>query len=162
MYAEVIHPDTGEKLTLKLPNISTIDLDRMQKEYTTDQKINSYIEQLAVSAEIKALLSKLAEFTVTVGRTMIKMGKKILEMVFMLAAKYKHAAFGLLLGAMLASLIASIPLFGPPLAAFLQPLLMLFGLGKGLWEDLKKDSPEIAISIQEAGSVFTPLNGSAA
>lgn len=158
MYAEVIHPETGERYTLDMPNLKLTDLDLMKKEYTTNEKIKSYIEQMSVSAEIKAILFKLSEFTISVGTTIVKMGKKILEMVMMLVSKYQHAAFGLLLGALLASLIAAVPLVGPPLAAFLQPLLMLFGLGKGLWEDLKKDSPQIAVAVTEAGSVFYPLN----
>jgi hypothetical protein len=162
MYAEVIHPETGEKYTLDMPNLKPSDLDTMKKEYTTNETVRSYIEQLSVSAETKLLLMKIAEFSISVGNTVIKMGKKILEMVIMLASKYKHAAFGMLLGALLASLIAAVPFLGPPLAAFLQPLLMLIGLGKGLWEDLKKESPNIAVSIQDAGSVFYPLNTNAA
>jgi hypothetical protein len=159
MYAEVIHPKTGERYTIELPNLKPADLDLMKKEYTTNEEVKSYIEQLSVSAETKAILFKISQFTITVGKTIIKMGKKILEMVIMLASKYKHAAFGLLLGALLGSLIAAIPLVGAALAAFLQPLLMIFGLGKGLWEDLKRDSPEIATSITETGSVFYPLKG---
>ena len=158
MYAEVIHPETGEKFTLDLPNLTIPELDLMKKEYTTNEKVHTYIEQLSVSAELKVVLSKLAEFSITVGTTVVKMGKKILEMVIMLASKFKHATFGLILAALLTSLIAAIPLIGGFLAGFLGPIIALFGLGKGLWEDLKRDTPALAISINEAGSVFYPLN----
>ena len=155
MQAEITHPDTGEVFVIEMSNLKPSDLDTMKKEYTTNAKLKTYIEQLPVSAEVKALLFK---FTVSIGTTIIKMGKAILEMVFMLAAKYKHATFGILLGALLGSLIAAVPFLGPPLAAFLQPLMMLFGFGKGLLEDLKRDSPDIVRSVTEAGSVFYPLN----
>lgn len=157
MLAEVIHPETGERYTLDLPNLRPAELDLMKKEYESKEKLKTRIEQLPLSAEKKAILYKLAEYSITVGKTVVKMGKKILEKVFQLAAKYKHAAFGLLLGAMLASLIAAIPLIGPALSAFFTPILILFGLGKGIWEDLKRVSPEMADSITEAGSVFRPL-----
>jgi hypothetical protein len=130
----------------------------MTKEYATDEKIKSYIEKLSVSAEIKAVLFKLTKFTIKVGQTLIKIGKKVLEIVVMLASKYKNATLGLIIGALLTFLISTIPLLGPPLSGFLGSLLMLFGLGKGLWEDVKKDSPELAASITDAGVVFQPLN----
>jgi len=158
MQAEITHPDTGEVFVIEMSNLKPSDLDTMKKEYTTNAKLKTYIEQLPVSAEVKALLFKLSQFTVSISKTIIKMGKAILEMVFMLAAKYKHATFGILLGALLGSLIAAVPFLGPPLAAFLQPLMMLFGFGKGLLEDLKRDSPDIVRSVTEAGSVFYPLN----
>ena len=125
MQAEVIHPETGEKYTLEMPNLRASDLDAMKQEYTTNEKLKSYIEQLSVSAETKLLLMKIAEFSISVGNTVIKMGKKILEMVIMLASKYKHAAFGMLLGALLASLIAAVPFLGPPLAGFFNRCLCL-------------------------------------
>ncbi len=130
----------------------------MAKEYTKDEEIKSYIENLPVSAEIKAVLFKLSKFTISVGNTLIRLGKRLLEIVIMLGSKYKHATFGLIIGAFLTALISLIPWIGPPLASFLGPLLMLFGFTKGLWEDLKRDSPQMAADISEAGTIFQPLN----
>lgn len=76
----------------------------------------------------------------------------------MLAEKYKSATLGIIIGALLTFLISTIPFLGPPLSSFLAPLLILFGLSKGLWEDLKKDSPQLAASISDAGKIFEPLN----
>ena len=86
------------------------------------------------------------------------MGKKILEIVAMLASKYENATFGLIIGALLTFLIGSVPFLGGPLSAFLGPLLMFFGMGKGFMEDLRKDSPQLAVAITEAGTIFQPLN----
>ena len=162
MIVEAIHPETGERYRIDIPSLTTADLDRMTKEYMTDEKIKSYIEKLPVSAEIKVVLFKLSKFTIKVGQILLKLGKKVLEIVVMLASKYKHATLGVLIGALLTVLISTIPVLGPPLSSFLGSLLMLFGLGKGLWEDVKKDSPELAASITEAGMIFQPLNAGAA
>ena len=162
MIVEAAHPETGEIFSIDIPSLQTHDLDRMAKEYTTDVKIKSYIEKLPVSAEIKALLFKLSKFTIKVGETLIKFGKKILEIAMMLAAKYQHATLGLILGALLTFLIGAIPVLGPPLASFLGSLLMLFGLAKGLWEDLKKDNPQLAASVVSSGEIFMPLSTKAA
>jgi len=162
MIVEAVHPETGERYSIDIPSLSTEDLDRMTKEYATDEKIKSYIEKLPVSAEIKALLFKLSKFTIKVGQTLVKFGKKLLEIVVMLASKYKSATLGILIGALMTFLIGAIPFLGPPLSSFLGPLLMLFGLSKGIWEDVKKKSPQLAASISDAGMIFQPLNAGAA
>lgn len=158
MLAEVIHPETGEKFSIDIPSISADDLDHLAKEYTKDEEIKSYIEKLPVAAEVKAILFKLSKFSISVGNTLIRFGKRVLEIVMMLVSKYKNATFGLIIGAMLTVLIAMIPWIGAALSSFLGPLLMLLGFTKGLWEDLKKDEPQLASSIGEAGSIFRPLN----
>lgn len=159
MIVEAVHPETGERYSVDVPSLTPEDLGQMTKEYATDEKIKSYIEKLSVSAEIKAVLFKLSKFTIKVGQAFIKFGKKLLEIIIMLASKFENAAIGVLIGALLTFLIASIPLLGPALASFLGTFLMLFGLGKGLWDDLMKSSPQLAASIVEAGVIFQPLNG---
>lgn len=162
MIVEVVHPETGERYSIDMPSLQPADLDQMIKEHATDEQIKSYIEKLPISAEIKAALFKLTKFTIKVGQTLVKFGKKVLEIVVMLASKYKNATTGLILGALLTFLISAIPLLGPPLSGFLATFLMLFGLAKGFWQDMKKDSPQLAASIAEAGAIFQPLNGGAA
>lgn len=157
MIVEVTHPDTGEIHTIDIPSLSTDQLDEMIKEHTTEKQIKSYIENLSIPADIKAILYKLANFTISVGNTVVKIGKKILEIAVMLVSKYKNATFGLIIGAMITFLIGSIPMIGALLASFLGPLIMLFGLGKGVWEDLKKDSPKISASIMDATVIFSPI-----
>lgn len=159
MIAEVIHPETGEKYTMDIPNLRVSDLDRMKEEYASDQQIRSYIERLPVSAEIKAFLFRVSKFTITVGKTLIGIGKRVMEITMLLLKKYPNTGLGVILGALLASLIGAIPLLGTALAAFFGPLLILFGLGKGLWEDVKSSKPKLAGDIIDAGSIFRPLAG---
>lgn len=162
MIVEAVHPETGERYTVDMPSLDAETLDQMVEEHATDEQIKSYIERLPVSAETKALLFKLSKYTIMVGKTLFKIGKRILEIVVMLVSKYKMATFGLILGALLSYLVGLVPLIGPPLASFLGPLLMLFGVSKGVWEDLKKDNPDLAASIVRAGDAFSPLQGATA
>lgn len=161
MIAEFTHPETGEKISIDIPTLNTSERDKMKREYTRDEEIKSFIEQLSVSAEAKAIILKLAKFTVSIGQEIVKMGKIIIEMVIVMVAKYKHTTFGLIVASLISLLIAAIPWVGPALAGFLGPIMMVYGLGKGFWEDLKKDSPELASSITEAGARFQPLNPTA-
>lgn len=157
MRVEVVHPDTGERYVVDIPALQPADLDRMINEFARDEAIRSYIEKLPISAEIKAFLFKLSKFTLKVGETIIKLGKKLLEIAIMLVTKYKGATIGLIVGALLTVVIGIVPVLGPPLSSFLGTLLMLFGFTKGLWDDLKTRSPELAASVVEAGEVFRPL-----
>ena len=157
MIVKATNIDTGEQYEMDIPDLKEADVEKMGKEFATDEQILNHIEKLNISAEIKAMLFKFAKFSISVGDKAIKIGKKIIEIVMMLVSKYKMATFGLILGAFLTLLIGSIPILGGILAGFLGPLLMLFGLTKGVWEDLKKSNPDLSGSISEAGSVFSPL-----
>lgn len=157
--AELVHPDTGDRYTVDIPTLTEQHLERMQQEHATDQQIKSYLEALPVSAEIKALLFRITKFTITIGNVILRLGKRLLEITILLVKKYPHAGIGVVLGALIASLIGAIPLLGPPLAAFLGPLLMLFGLAKGLWDDVKAEEPRLAGDIIASEEIFQPLAG---
>ena len=77
MIVEATHPETGEKYRVDIPTLRPEDLGVMTTEYTTEEKLKAYIERLNVSAEIKAMLFKFAKFTISVGQTLIKFGKKV-------------------------------------------------------------------------------------
>jgi hypothetical protein len=155
--AKITNLATGERYEANIPGLEDSDVDNMSQEYTINEKIRSYIESLSVSAEVKVMLFKLQDFTVDLGGKVIKFGKKVIEIAIMLASKYKMATFGLILGALLTFLIGTIPIIGDALSGFLGTWIMLLGFLKGLWEDLKKDNPDLSNSIIEAGSIFSPL-----
>ena len=157
MIAKTTNPVTGEQYESDIPGLNNSDVDNMSKEYADDEKIKSYIENLTISAEIKTMLFKLQDFTIEFGDKVVKFGKKALEIAIMLTSKYKMATFGTILGALLTFLISGIPWIGDPLSGFLDTFLMGLGFLKGLWEDLKKDYPDLSNSIIEAGSIFSPL-----
>ncbi|WP_143711452.1 hypothetical protein [Magnetococcus marinus] len=159
MIAETIHPETGEIIKLKLPDLDADALNKLLKEYATDKQIKNSLEKLPIPAEAKAFMFKFAKCSITVGSTVINIGKKILETVLTLTGKYPHSTFGLIFAALLTFLISVIPGIGPILSSFLGPVLMLFGLGRGVWEDLKKDNISLADSIIKSAEIFEPLKG---
>jgi len=160
MIVNIKDPETGKEYTEDIESLTQSDLDTMSKEYTTEAKVKRYIENLDVSADMKAILSKLSRFSITVGKTALKIGKKILEIAIMLMSKFKIATFGLIVGALLTVIISSIPLIGAALATFLAPWLLLLGLGRGFLEDLKRDTPDLSSSIIDAVEIFAPLKKS--
>ena len=160
MIVNIKDSETGKEYTEDIESLTQSDLDTMSKEYTTEAKVKRFIENLDISADMKVILLKLSKFSITVGKTALKIGKKILEIAIMLMSKFKIATFGLIVGALLTLLISSIPLIGPPLAAFSTPYLLASGLGLGLLEDLKQNSPDLSSSIIDAVEIFAPLKKS--
>jgi hypothetical protein len=98
--------------------------------------ITQQIERLAISADVKAILLDLAKITVNIGGTIVKIGAKILTVVFDIISQFPNTTFGVVISVCLGLLIGSIPLIGTLLAPFLMPLLVAFGLVKGAIADL--------------------------
>jgi len=159
MHIEAVNPESGEKVSAEIADLTPAQLDPLTREYSTEQQLRSQIENLPYSAEVKVILFKLAKFTVTVADATVQIGKRIIEIAIMLSAKYRHATFALIVACLLTLLISMIPLIGPILAAFLGPLLALLGLAVGIWEDLKREDPKFSAVIVEAGGLFSPLAG---
>jgi hypothetical protein len=157
MRVEAVNPDTGEAMTAEMPSLKTTNFDALTREYATDQQLKMYVERLPFSAEAKAILFKLAKLTVSVGERVVRIGKRILEIAIMLASKYRHATFALIIASLLTLLIGMIPLIGPILASILGPLMVALGLVVGVWEDLKRQEPKFAAVITDSGKLFEPL-----
>ena len=89
----------------------------------------------------------------------IRIGKKIVEIVLMIASKFPNATFGLVLGLIVGALVASIPLIGGLLGAFVLPIAAAFGLATGYVDDVRDQS--LAKKVAEASAMFQPLKGGA-
>jgi hypothetical protein len=100
--------------------------------------INRRIENLDISADMKALFARLLDLTIEVGGKLINLGRRLLTFVFEMAKAYPSTAIGLILALVLSHLVASIPFLGPVLSAFLTPIVMIYCVGAG-WADDTKD-----------------------
>ena len=162
MKVEARHPDTGETIVLDLPNLSDDQIRDMAKEHSTDQQLQSKLDNLSLSAEGKAFLAKFLKFTLKVGGVAIKLGKKLIEIAIFVATKLKHLTFWMVLGAVVAFMVSMIPLIGPILIGFLGPIIMLGGLVKGFYEQIKSSDPSIVDIIDNSTKSLRPLNGNLA
>ena len=159
MKIEVTHPDTGEKVVLDMPNLSADQIREMASEFSSDKQLESKLDNLPLSAEGKAFLAKFMKFTLKAGGTAIKLGKKLVEIAIFVATKLKHLTFWTVLGAIVAFMVTMIPLIGPLLGSFLSPIMMLGGIAKGFYEQVKSSDPSIVEIIENSTTSFRPLNG---
>lgn len=96
------------------------------------------IDRMALSADAKAILARLAEVTVRVGNAIIQAGRRILSFVLDTVKLFPNTAFGVIVALVVAMLIAAIPLLGAVLGPLLTPLLVAFGLTNGALADIKE------------------------
>lgn len=159
MKLEVTNPETGETRLEVAPDLPEEFLTELTTQTLLKKELLSRLDSLALSADAKALLCKMAGTAMKVGTTVVKIGHKILEVVLGIVSRFPNASFGLVFGAIAGALIGGIPLIGFVLGPVVTPLLAAFGLLMGV----KADFADAALEgrIMEAVAAFDPLKGEA-
>jgi hypothetical protein len=152
-------PNTGKTIQVEIPDENLEALQVLAQDRVSDSKLQSYIDNLDLPADAKALIASILKTAVRVGEMVIRIGKKIVEIVLMIASKFPNATFGLVFGLIVGALVASIPLIGGLLGAFVLPIAAAFGLATGYVNDVRDQS--LAKKVAEASAMFQPLKGSA-
>ncbi len=147
--------ESGKKYESEANEVNEEFVERMSESNMTDEEIKRIIDKLNISADAKLLLYKISKGTIQAGRYIIKIGRKIIDFICQIFTDYPSASFGMVFGAIAGVLIASIPIIGVALGSIVTPLLMMFGLAKGLQEEIKDKA--LARRIAEANAQFRPL-----
>ena len=159
MNTEAIDSD-GNKITVEIEDDK---VNRLYEEFKSGgrpkRELNRMIDNLEISADAKVLIKSIMDAVIKVGDVVLRIGKRIIEIVSDIVKRFPNATFGLVLGVILSVLIASIPIIGAILGPLLAPVLIAFGLGAGFMKDMK-ESP-IVQAIKDATASFEPLKGTA-
>ena len=151
---------SGNKITVEIEDDK---VNRLYEEFKSRgrprRELDRMIANLEVSADAKALIKSIMDAVIKVGDVVLRIGKRIVEIVFDIVKRFPNATFGLVLGVILSALIASIPIIGAILAPLLAPVLAVFGLGIGFMKDMK-ESP-IVRAVKDETVSFEPLKGTA-
>jgi hypothetical protein len=116
--------DEGDEQTTALAFIGTAEPLRA---------VLDRIDRLEMSADAKALLRDLARITIRVGEVVVAIGRKVVDFAFELIKAFPNTLFGVIVGLIVAALVASVPVIG----AMLAPVVVAFGIAKGALEDVK-------------------------
>ncbi|WP_237095845.1 hypothetical protein [Nereida sp. MMG025] len=135
--------------------IDKTELSVMNETALPIRDIRKKLEQIALSADAKAILDKLVQTTVTVGSAVIQIGRSIVSFVFDLLKIAPTMLFGGLLALVVTSCIAAVPLLGTVLGSALAPILSAFGIGLGGLSDLL--SGRVAKQIDAFVAKYQPL-----
>ncbi|WP_406645691.1 hypothetical protein QEZ52_17135 [Aliisedimentitalea scapharcae] len=137
-----IADDTGEAVTQEISDVSAEELQSMATLDLSTGELKAKIDNLDVSADVKALLFQIATKVIRVGETVVKIGQKILETVLTVIKSYPNTTFGVVFGAIAGTLISSIPVIGWVLGPVVTPILILFGMSAGAVMDISDKALE--------------------
>jgi hypothetical protein len=155
MIIEAKHPESGEYLRHDYALVTLDTVSEFNRTSHTDESIKSTIDNLNASADIKSALYAITKVTIKAGKFLIKVGRKILDIVLETLEKFPNASFGLVLGGIFGILVASVPLIGTLIAPFITPLAMLYGFVMGVKQDYA--DRDLANAVASAQHHFSPL-----
>ncbi|KAA1193935.1 hypothetical protein F0M18_00365 [Pseudohalioglobus sediminis] len=159
MQVKATHPETGETITVEISEKQYSDLEELKKDRTSRSKLQSYIDNLDIPADAKNLISRILDISISIGSTIIRLGQRIIEFVVYIVSRFPNATFGVIFGLLLGALVATIPLVGSLLGAFVMPISAAFGLASGYMDDIRDNA--LKAKVGEAVEAFSPLKGQA-
>ena len=156
MKVKGVNSETNEEYQANAEKIDDAFLNYISESSVSDEAIKKLLEKLPVSADAKSLLFSFAKAAIQIGERIVKIGKKILSLIFTMCKEYPSTTFGAIFGATVGLLISSIPVLGFILGPIALPLLIIVGIGVGAIEDIKDKM--LARKIKEINAEFSPLN----
>ena len=156
MKTEAIDSD-GNKITVEIEDDK---VNRLYEEFKSrgrpKRELDRMINNLEISADAKVLIKSIMDAVIKVGDVVLRIGKRIIEIVFDIVKRFPNATFGLILGMTLSVLIASIAIIGAILGPLTEAVLIALGLAAGFMKDMN-----IEQAIKDATASFKPLKGTA-
>jgi hypothetical protein len=157
MIVEAKDPSTGKAFSADAEELSNDDLNEINSFNVSETQLKATIDKLNISADAKSILFTISKTTIKAGKYILKIGRKILDIIGSLFKLYPETGFGLILGGILGVLITSIPIIGFVLGPIVGPLLAAFGLVIGLHQDISNKA--LAREIAKANQSFAHFAG---
>ncbi len=124
------------------------------------EEVRRRIDNLDVSADVKVRLHSIQEKTIEVmtvaGRVVIRIGRKILDVVLWLLREFPNATFGVVFGLVVGFLVGQVPIIGFLIGPLVTVILTAFGFVHGMAQDLREKP--IGRRTVELCSRFSALN----
>lgn len=163
---------TGEHFTGEAEALTKEGVDKLNDLRTpelggTERDVDRYIENLKIPGgldprkwadarvKLKEMSKAVIEVVIDGVKTVIRIGRKLLESVFDIIKRYPNATFGLIFGAIIGALIAMIPVIGFLIGGLAEIIAPLIGAVMGGRADLRKK--ELKRTVQEAIAEFEHL-----
>jgi len=153
MRIEGINPETGESINAEAPGLTYSILNAITDLDFSDEKIKEIIDQLDVSADAKSALYAVSRVTVKVGQSVVKIGRKIMDIIVALFEEFPNAGFGAIFGAIIGFLLSTVPIIGQIIGPVVTPIFISLGLVIGVISDIHDNN--LAKKIAKANQQFS-------
>ena len=156
MQLELFDFATERHVKNEVDEIPTEFLNEFSKQNLSDEQLKRQIDNLPLSADQKALAAKIANFTISAGKRVVKIGRRVLELALLFFKKFPATSFGLVIGLVISYFIPTgvIGSFAIPIVqsflGLIKKIVILFALGMGFKEDMKNTA--LANNIAKATS----------
>ena len=138
---------TGEWKSVDITDKQMESLNKINEKIIDDNQIHSYIDNLNVTPEIKAVLDSLLNYSMKIGDLILNIGRKIAEVIIYFVQNFPNTIIGTIIGFTIGTIISSIPILGWALGWLIVPLSTALGTGMGLKVDMQDKT--LANKIQD-------------
>lgn len=124
---EFIDAETGKLSSKRVEEPPMSFFEAVRSEQWTDRQIETFIDRLDISADAKANLASFAKVTLKVGREVVRIGRKIVDVLFSFLRSFPGIGFGVIFAVVITTLLGAIPLLGAILGTVASTLIVAFG-----------------------------------
>ena len=135
MYVEGADPKTGKPVRMECDAKSIEDIRDLLNFDLSEEALKTRLDRLSVSADAKSLLFTIAKATITVGRSIVRIGRKVLDTILSVLEAFPMATTGAIFGAVFGVLIGSVPIIGVVLGPLVSALAVAMGFALGAVQD---------------------------
>lgn len=133
---EAVEPDTGKTIQMECVAESEDEIRDLLSFDLSEDTLKKRIDALAISADAKSLLFTIAKTTIRVGSMVVKIGRKVLDIITAILAEFPMASTGTIFGAIFGYLVTSVPIIGFVFGPFIGALAIAFGFAVGAIQDI--------------------------
>ena len=156
MIVEAVDPETGKTIQMECAAESENEIRDLLSFDLSEDSLKKRLDALAISADAKSVLFTIAKITIRVGSMVLKIGRKVLDIVTSIIAEFPMASTGMIFGAIFGFLVTSVPVIGLVFGPFVATLAIAFGFAAGAMQDLGNKALERRIKSSVAS--FETLN----
>ena len=156
MRIEAQDTKSGRSFSAEAPELDENAIDGFFGTFNvTDEDIKRSIDSLDISADAKAVLFQIGQASIRAGGLVVRIGRKILDVICYLLSEFPFMTFGAIFGVVVGMLVTSIPVIGFLIGPLFKAFAIATGIVLGLIEDIRDRS--MRRRIQEAMLSFEKL-----
>jgi hypothetical protein len=142
MIVNAVDPETGRPIRMQCAAKSEDEIRDLLAFDLSEDSLKRKIDALSISADTKSVLFTIAKTTIRVGAVVLKIGRKVLDIIVTILGEFPMATTGAIFGAIFGYLVTSVPIIGMIFGPFVATLAIAFGFASGAIQDLANKALE--------------------